>query len=71
MYRQNSEKALLGGGGGEPPPPAPPLATLVNINHDFHEMELTWLSRGNSLQGLRGNYGMHVAVTGVYVTTFQ
>ena len=28
MYRQNSEKALLGGGGSSPPPP-PPLATLV------------------------------------------
>ena len=30
MYRQNSEKALLGGGGQLPPPPPwPPLATLV------------------------------------------
>ena len=28
MYRQNSEKALLGGQ-LPPPPPAPPLATLV------------------------------------------
>ena len=29
MYRQNSEKALLGGGGAGPRPPPPPLATLV------------------------------------------
>ena len=34
MYRQNSEKALLGGGGGAvaPPAPPPPLATLVVKN---------------------------------------
>ena len=33
MYRQKSEKALLGGGGGMPPPPAPlpPLATLMAV----------------------------------------
>ena len=32
MYRQNSEKALLGGGGGvAPPPPCPPLATIVTL----------------------------------------
>ena len=32
MYRQNSEKALLGGGGELPPcppPPPPPPATLM------------------------------------------
>ena len=29
MYRQNSEKALLGGGGNCPLPPPPPLATLM------------------------------------------
>ena len=31
MYRQKSEKALLGGGGGScpPAPPPPPLATLM------------------------------------------
>ena len=37
MYRQKSEKALLGGGGGAAaplPPPPPPLATLMNSR--FH-----------------------------------
>ena len=29
MYRQKSEKALLGGGGGQLAPPPPPLATLM------------------------------------------
>ena len=33
MYRQNSEKALLGGGGGSCPP-APPLATLMCVGND-------------------------------------
>ena len=30
MYRQNSEKALLGVGSCPPPPPPPPLATLMS-----------------------------------------
>ena len=31
MYRQKSEKALLGGGAIAPPPPPPPLATLMRL----------------------------------------
>ena len=34
MYRQKSEKTLLGGGGGAiAPPPRPPLATLMYCSH--------------------------------------
>ena len=43
MYRQNSEKALLGGGGSCPPPP-PPLATLVlpSVSNNYMNWNLIW-----------------------------
>ena len=42
MYRQKSEKALLGGGGGQLPPPCPPLATLMpTIKKIFFFVRLT------------------------------
>ena len=34
MYRQNSEKALLGGGGGRNLPPPPRLATLMGYTSE-------------------------------------
>ena len=38
MYRQNSEKALLGG--QLPPPPAPPLATLMTCTSPWGEGQI-------------------------------
>ena len=50
MYRQKSEKALLGGGGGgaaappcpPPPPPHPPLATLMLLIHINLQISVTY-----------------------------
>ena len=50
MYRQKSEKALLGGG-QLPPPPSPPLATLMVI-------------QGGGIQSRSGQKKMHVHVHG-------
>ena len=61
MYRQKSEKALLGG--PPAPPPPPPLATLMvqctfSLRWKSHIFAIwcgTWI--------YRGKYGMYVAVT--------
>ena len=57
MYRQNSEKALLGGGGWElppcpPPPPPPPPATLMAGNANEADI---WIGR-ESAREARGKF---------------
>ena len=46
MYRQNSEKALLGGGAIPPPPPSGYASGIIVKDFDYHNMDsITFMTR--------------------------